>query len=413
MPDACPTRLFARVAVAGLTAFALLQALAANNFPDFFIYRSGSDIALHGESPYRLDPIRERVLDQFPDAAPKPEDTEQEKADSFVNNCGFFLPPQAILVFAPFTLVPYPVAKVLWAIVVGASGAGCLLVLRIFGGRPPRSLSEQLLPCFLLLNFLTIGIVMVGQTTILCVGCIAVGQWCFERKWAVLGALLWSVPFIKPHLALPLLPLAWYLGGWQRAAAVAGVVAALNGAGLLIAHVSPLDYANFLKDAHESVVFNQVARNHEIASWNRLLLVVTEWLNVPVAIQQTAWTALGAYLVWGGLVLARVTLAGELPSPAWAAAAAVAGAVECPQVLGYEALLLLLAVPWVRELFAGGWRVRGWLAVAVLALQAAVPFQAAHMVGATFHRPLAVALFALIVLVGPLKSPPAATSGFR
>jgi hypothetical protein len=393
---------FAVAAVGLLTAFALFQAVATNNFPDFFIYRAGSDIALHGESPYRIDPIRDRVLDQFPDAKPKDDAPEEEKRDSFVNNCGFFLPPQAIIVFAPYTLVPYPVAKVLWAITIGASGAGCLLVLRIFGGGPPRSLSEQLLPCFLLLNFLTIGVVMVGQTTILCAGCVGVGQWCFERKWIILGAVLWSIPFIKPHLALPLIPLAWYLGGWRRAAAVAGVVAGLNVAGLLIARVSPLDYVNFLQASHESVVFNQVWRNHEIASWNRLLFVVAELLGREVVVQQTAWTALGAYLVWGGLVLARVSLAGERPSPAWAAAAAVAGAVECPQVLGYEALMLLIAVPWVRELFAGGWRVRGWLAVVVLVLQAAVPFQAANTIGATFHRPLAVMLFAVFVLAGPI-----------
>ena len=394
---------FAVAAVGLLAAFALFQAVATNNFPDFFIYRAGSDIGLHGESPYRLGPIRERVLVQFPDAAPKPEDTEQEKADSFVNNCGFFLPPQAVIVFAPYTLVPYPVAKVLWALTIGAAGAGCVLVLRVFGGSPPRSLSEQLIPCFLLLNFLVVGVVMVGQTTILAAGCVVVGQWCFERRWPVLGAVLWAIPFVKPHLALPLIPLAWHLGGWKRAAAVAGVVAGLNAAGLAVARVSPFDYLDFLAASHEAVVFNQVWRNHEITSWNRLLLVVTEPAGRPVVVRQTAWTALGAYLVWGGLVAGRVGLAGVRPSAAWAAAAAVAGAVECPQVLGYEALVLLVAVPWVRELFAGGWRGRGWLAVLVLGSQAAVPYQAANTVGVTFHRPLAVALFAALVLVGPVR----------
>jgi hypothetical protein len=70
-------------------------------------------------------------------------------------------------------------------------------------------------------------------------------------------------------------------------------------------------------------------------------------------------------------------------------------------VLGYEALVLTLAVPWVRDLFPTR---RGWglVAVAVLALQA-VPFPVFERIGFDFHRPLGVALFALIVLFGPLE----------
>jgi hypothetical protein len=397
--------LFAVAAVGLLTAFALFQALTQNNFPDFFIYRAGAELALQRQSPYRLEPIRERVAEQFPDANPKPTDTEQEKADRLVNNCGFFLPPQAVVVFAPFAAVPYPVAKVLWAAVTGLSAAAVLLLLRTFGTRPPDSLIGRLIPLFLLLNFLTIGVVVVGQTTLLCVGCVVAGQWCFERRWPLLGALLWAIPFVKPHLALPLLPLAWYLGGWKRAASVAGVVAGLNVAGCLIAGVTPQDYLQFLADSHRTVAFNLVERNYEITGWNRLLFVVSEWLGRPVVIQQSAWVTLGSYLVWFGLVIGRVAAAGEWPSAAWAAAAAVAGAVVCPQVLGYEALILAVAVPWVRELFAGGWRVRGWAAVVVLGSQA-IPFQVADKVGIDFHRPLGVALFAVLVLVGPITPAP-------
>ena len=60
----------------------------------------------------------------------------------------------------------------------------------------------------LCLNFLTTALVLVGQTTLLFVGCVAAGQWLYEkgRPWA--AALLWAIPFMKPHLALPLIPLA-------------------------------------------------------------------------------------------------------------------------------------------------------------------------------------------------------------
>jgi hypothetical protein len=383
-----------------LTAFALYHAVAGNWFPDFYIYRAGAEIGLRGESPYDPAKIRERVAAQFPDN------------ESLVANCGFFLPPQAIVAFAPFAAVPYPISKVLWALVTGLSAVGVLLVLRTFGTTPPTTLIGRLVPVFLLLNFLTVGVVMVGQTTLLFAGCVAAGQWCFERRWPLLGAVLWAIPFAKPHLALPLVPLAWYLGGWKRAAAVVAVVGVLNLAGCLIAGGSPLflrEYIDFLASGHKSVLFNRAELNPEITSWNRLLYVATDKLTGDgVLIEQTAWVTLGSYLVWFGLVVGRVALGGARPSPAWAAAAAAAGAVVCPQVLGYEALLLVIAVPWVRELFAGGWRLRGLAAVGTLLLEAAVSFQMASQIRIAgqvyfdFHRPLATVLFAALVLIGPV-----------
>jgi hypothetical protein len=80
--------------------------------------------------------------------------------------------------------------------------------------------------------------------------------------------------------------------------------------------------------------------------------------------------------------------------------------------LGYEALVLLLGVPWVRELFADGPRAWGWAAVALLGLQT-VPFPVFDKVGFDFHRPLGVALFATLVLLGPTGSRPRATAPAR
>src|SRR5262245_61994998 len=383
------------MAVLLLFAFALYQALGTNGFPDFFIYRAGAAIGLGGESPYDTEKIRARVAAQFPN---------QERLAA---NCGFFLPPQAVVVFAPFAAVPYLAAKVLWATTVGLSGAAMLLLLRTFGARPADSFAVRLVPLFLLLNFLTIGVVLMGQTTLLCVGCVAAGQWCFERKRPVLGALLWAVPFIKPHVALPLLPLAWYLGGWRRAAGVAAAVAGLNLVGALIAAGSPLfllEYVEFLGSSHKAVVFNLARENYEITSWNRLLYVATRaFAGERFLIEQTAPVTLAAYLVWFGLVVGRVALTGRAPSAAWAAAAAAAGSVLCPQVLGYEALMLALAVPWCCELFAGGRRVWAWTAVSILVVMAGVSFQMAHQIGIDAHRPLATALFAGVVLLGPVS----------
>ncbi len=371
--------------------------------PDFYIYRLGSELALQGQSPYNLATIRAQVAVQFPDPEPSP--------DSFVNNCGYFLPPQALMVFAPWAFMPWGMAKVVWVVVQGAAAFAIALLPRAWlptAGPANRSLIGRLLPFLLLLNFLTLGVAMVGQTTVLTTGCIAAGLWCWSRPSRLgfwLGVLLWSVPFIKPHVALPLIPLAWYLGGWKRAAALVGVVAAFNLLGGWLVSGSPeflQDYFDFLRDSHRAVVFNQAARNYEITSWNRLLLVATDWLMAqPVVIEQTASITLAAYGVWGGMVLVRCAVAGQKPAAAWVLAAAAVAAVGCPQVLGYEALILVLTVPWIRDLFTVGSPWIGTVAAVALGLQA-IPLQVLAPIGFDFHRPLAVAVLALAVGVGLL-----------
>ena len=380
-------------AVGLLTAFAVQQALESNLGPDFFINRAGAEIGLRGESPYDRAKVRDLVAVQFPD-----DHLLQE-------NCGYFLPPQAALVFAPFAALPYPAAKVLWALVNGLCAAAVLLVLRVFAPGPLTCGGRRLLPLVLCANHIAFTVVVLGQTSLLFVGCAAAGLWCFERKWSVLGVLLWSVPFVKPHLALPLVPLAWYLGGWKRAAALVAVVAALNLLGATVVGGSPLflrDYVAYLSTAHKSIVFNRAGANPEITSWNRLLYALTE----PVAgerllVELTAATTLAGLAVWAALVAARCRLARAKPSPAWASAAAAVGALLCAQALMYDLMLLALAVPWVRELFAGGRWVRGWLAAAALAAEL-VPFDQFGALGLWYHRPLCVAVLAALILIGPV-----------
>ena len=65
-------------------------------------------------------------------------------------------------------------------------------------------------------------------------------------------------------------------------------------------------------------------------------------------------------------------------------------------------MILALAVPWVREASANGYRFVGGLGTALLVAQL-IPFGTFANLGITFHRPLAVAAFALLVLAGPVN----------
>jgi hypothetical protein len=424
-----------------LGSFALFQALATNNFPDLFIYRIGPLLVSEGRTPYDVPLVRSRVDEQFPEGRAlagglyqirdqwNPEFPEPKSAeDSLVNNCGYFPPPLAIVVYLPFAVLPWGGAKVLWAVVTALTAWAVARVPDQFRapGQPPapQTLVWLIVPLALVLNPLAVATVVVGQTPLWSVACVIAGQMCFDRRRMWLGAAFWAIPFVKPHLALPLIPLAWYLGGWKRAAAVLTIVAALNLIGATLAGGSPLylkDYLDYVPTAHKEVLYNRAERNPQITSWNRLLFS----LGGPL-IELTIVTTVAGYLVWGGLVLGRVALAGEKPSASWAVAAAVAGALTCCQVLGYELLALTLAVPFIRDLFAGGWKWRGWAAVLLLlSQQVPIPFEALQraagdapppiihwaLVLVESSRPLGAMVLAVLVLIGPVAPKPQPTSG--
>jgi hypothetical protein len=391
--DALP----AAAAAALVLAFGVAQALTANVFPDLFIYRYGSQLGLRAQNPYETAVVRAAVAEQFPEDDPGP--------DSFVNNCGYFLPPGAVVVYAPLAVLPWADARYFWvglnALAAFAAGRAVTL-LRPPGWQPVSGLIGVVLPFLILLNFLVLGVVMVGQTPLIAAGCVLLGLVAFDRGWGVAGAILWALPFVKPHVALVLLPLAWYLGGWKRAAAVAAVAAGLNVMGAFFVGGSPLflrDYVGLVGAGHKAVAFNLAERAFEMTSWNRLLFVVggERWL-----VEQSAATMLLSYAVGFALVAARCVLARTWPSAAWAAAVAAALSVVCPQVLAYELVGLVLAVPWVRDLFAAGRR--GWgLAAALLLGAQLIPFQVADQFGIDWHRPAGAMAFALLVLAGPLR----------
>ncbi len=76
------------------------------------------------------------------------------------------------------------------------------------------------------------------------------------------------------------------------------------------------------------------------------------------------------------------------------------------QVLAYEVIFLAVAVPWLRDLFTGGYRFRGWLAVVLMVVQMARRKQM-EMIGlAESYHSLGVALFAILVLTGPTRPAP-------
>jgi hypothetical protein len=173
----------------------------------------------------------------------------------------------------------------------------------------------------------------------------------------------------------------------------------LNLLGATVAGGSPLflkEYLDSLSSAHKSVGFNRVEANPRLSGWNSLLRAA----GGPL-IELNALTTAAGYLVWFGLVVGRVALAGVRPCVAWALAAAAVGAVLCSQVLLYELVILTLLVPWVRDLFDGDYRLRGLLVLGLFAVLL-IPWMALQRLGISFPPSLTVVLMAVLVLVGPV-----------
>jgi len=310
-------------------------AVEDNHCEDLWIYTSGAALGLRGESPYDTPKMHARVAEQYDDK-------------DLIDNNGFFVAPQAILVFAPFVPLPWIAAKLLWCAITIALSAAVAWKLKAFvpGAFPPWFTAAAAV--VILCNPLSLFVLIVGQTTLLIAACAVLGQAAHRAGWKRIGALIWAVAFIKPHLAIPLLPLAWFLSGWRRPVEILAWVAGLNLLAAIIVTGSPeflLDYLRYLQGGHQSVEFNRVGVNRQITGWNRLVVAN----GGPVWELGMLGTLLG-YGVWFGLVWARHGW--KKPSPSWALAACAVGAPLCCQLLPYELTWLVLVLPYLGELLA-------------------------------------------------------------
>jgi hypothetical protein len=345
--------------VAGLIVYALLsyRSLAHNNQRDFFIYRLGTRLALAGDSPYDAAKLRQETAEVFP-ATPD---------DTFAENCGFFLTPQAIAIFYPFASADWDIAQSMWFLTLSLCATLSGTLAFTFGRREDRQgVGWAIIAVVVLLNPITQPSLVVGQTTLLVVGCLALGQYAFETDCPRLGCFLWAIPFFKPHLMPLFFILAVLLGGWKRAAGIGLFVVGLHLLGGLLATGAirgaialNRDYLDYVGAAHKAVVYNLVEENYQIPSWNRLLFVLggpALNLRVPMILAGDAlWVAMLA-----------IRLRGRLPGPAFLVAAAAVGTLTFTQVLAYEMLLLAFLAPLILQLFDAGRRGDAWTLIAFL-----------------------------------------------
>jgi hypothetical protein len=281
-------------------------------------------------------------------------------------------PPTTFIFIAPFAMLPWAPAHLLWMILSAGSLILAALLMWNRGAKYSPPISGGLI-CFILAN--CEAVLATGNTAGIVVGLCVVAVWCFlEERFVWAGILCLAVSLaIKPHDA----GLVWcyflLVGGIYRKRALQTLlVSAVLGllAILWISHVAP----HWLPELHSNILMDQLPGGHGNPGPNSaksgsgpsmiidLQSAIYVFRNEPLIYNSVS------YLVCGGLLLIGLvrTLRSRFSQRgAWLALAAIAPiTILVTYHRPYDAKLLLLAVPACAMLWAEGRPIR-WLALLV------------------------------------------------
>ncbi len=299
-------------------------------------------------------------------------------------------PPSAELFFAPFALLPWPVAYCTWiALTVGLMILAAFLMwdaAQIYAPDPPFFLA-----CIVLANsgILFSGGNPAGIAVSLCV----IGSWCFFQKkfqWAGVFCMAASLA-IKPHDG----GLVWFyvliLGGVfrKRALQSLAVATALGVAGIAwVSQISP----NWSQELRANLAQLSSAGSYNDPSSGVPALMIHLQIAVAAFRNEPHFYNAVTYLVCAPLLLLwfYVTLRIRITSKSiWLGAAAIAVVSLLPVYhRPYDAKILLLTLPACAALWAEGGTV-AWLAVAFtgfgILVTSDIPVAVLSMVDATSY----------------------------
>ena len=206
---------------------------------DFFSIYLAVRVPMTGQSPYKTGAInyehpvfRDAARDYY-------KDLEGERPGA--TQLGLFYPPQAYLVFYPFTWLPWYPALACWSVFLTLAVLACWGITSAFDlesqGRSPTV--EALVIAGFLLNPITAYYFSMGQTTVIMCAAIVLGQRESARILLASG-VPWSFAMIKPQHGILLCGLTLFAGGWRFCVATALMTVGLNVLGGLAITGDPL-----------------------------------------------------------------------------------------------------------------------------------------------------------------------------
>jgi hypothetical protein len=284
-----------------------------------------------------------------------------------------YLPTTSIFI-APFAMLPWGPAHLLWMILSAGSLLLAALLMWNRGADYSPFISSALI-CFLLAN--CEAVLATGNTAGIVVGLCVVAVWCFLEErfvWAGIVCLAVSLA-IKPHDA-GLVWLYFLLAGGacrKRALQTLVVTAVLGMAAVLwVTPIAP----HWMQEVHSNILFDQSPAGHgnpgpssaERGSGPSMVInlqsVIYVFRDDPRIYNSVTWLVCGALLLAGLIRTLRARFSERL---AWLAVAAIVPiTIVVTYHRPYDAKLLLLAVPACAMLWAEGRPIR-WLALLLTA----------------------------------------------
>jgi hypothetical protein len=318
---------------------------------------------------------------------------------------GLIYPPQAYLLFYPFSRLPWYPALACWTAFLTLAVLACGSVTWTSDPelRGRSSTVAALVIVALQYHRITEWHFSQGQSTLIMCAAVLLGQRARRAGYFWLAAFFWSFAAIKPQLGFLLLALTLLVGGWRFCAATALMTVALNALGGLLVTGDPLMILGMWKGGMTHIAHLQnTARNQGVVSWARDVYLLTGYEIAMTPARSLAclslWTALALGAAWprGGL---RWSL------PYWLAVAAT-GSLLIGLTHFYDMVLLILLVPYIFWLYDRGHR-GDWILLTALIATATIPRRAAAiligpgMVDKVFacHYALIIVIIAIYLLI--------------
>jgi hypothetical protein len=292
------------------------------NGPDFVYYYTLGHLAREG----RIATAYDGAASHAAQSALIPESADAFHAPVY--------PPQAALIFMPFSRLTFEHALAAWTLVT----IGLYLLFVWYAWRVAR---DQL-PDATLVFAAAIGFppfwqtVMNGQGTILILGSFFLAWLALERKWHFLAGAALGLLAIKPQFGLPFATIVIVRREWRMLAGAAASVAAQSlavwwvlGADAFSGFAGALPAILAQADALEPKPY----QTHSLRALTRLL---PNWVGLPV------WLALVALVLW------KTTRAWATGAPVTVrlGLAMLASVLVSPHMIGYDAAVLVLPFIW-------------------------------------------------------------------
>lgn len=243
-------------------------------------------------------------------------------------------PPQAALLFMPFTGWSYQTALLLWNVVTIALYGVIVWSAwrRVSGQLSDRGLiiaAAAAFPPFW-------SLIVYGQITIVILAAFWLGWLALERERPYIAGLAFGLLALKPQFGIPLAAIVLACGEWRMFAGAVSSVAAQAlvvwfalGSSVFPAFASTLGVMLTHADLLESKPF----MSHSLRAVTRIL---PDWIGIPL------WVALGAVALW---YTVRVWKS-DAPVRVRLGVVILASVLVNPHVIIYDVMLLALPLLW-------------------------------------------------------------------